>query len=363
VAGTCAFCGKTTSLTGEHVLGKWLSRIGLDLDPVAHVKGPLNRIGQEVGVTPPFTRTVRDVCGPCNNGWMSDLEAVAKRVLTPVILGEPTRLDGADLGAIAAWMQKTTLVAMLISSEDERAAGYGLPSSEYRALYEQRELMEPLPASQFWVAHYTGEQRFASTWVTPLTVTVDGLPEAEVPHAYAMTLVLGQLVLHGLRFTAPSMAVTVTTARDLPQIWPVTGDVAWPSGDVIGDDDFVAMAAGKEFGVAETHLSLRPWTPATELARSELFGTVIELPTICGKHAAHYPARLAQEAVRGARHGFMVSCDCDITYLIKTDTGGARCNAADSAEVIERLYDELPGEELVIEDANGTFVYKLIEDR
>jgi hypothetical protein len=130
---TCAFCGATGKLTGEHVLGDWLSRIGVNLDPVAHVTGPLNRIVREVGVTPPFRRTVRDVCGPCNNGWMSRLEDVARRVLTPFILGESGKLARADQGAIAAWLQKTALVAMLVSSEQARAGGYGLPPAEYRA--------------------------------------------------------------------------------------------------------------------------------------------------------------------------------------------------------------------------------------
>jgi hypothetical protein len=148
LAATCAFCGTTGKLTGEHVLGDWLSLIGLDLDPVVHVTGPLNRLVREVGVTPPFRRTVRDVCGPCNNGWMSQLEDVAKRTLTPFILGEPGRLARNDQGAVAAWLQKTALVAMLVSSEQERAGGYGLPPAEYRALYDQRSAMEPLPASQ-----------------------------------------------------------------------------------------------------------------------------------------------------------------------------------------------------------------------
>ena len=31
---TCAFCGFRGTLTGEHVLGSWLSKIGLDLTPV-----------------------------------------------------------------------------------------------------------------------------------------------------------------------------------------------------------------------------------------------------------------------------------------------------------------------------------------
>jgi len=38
--------------------------------------------------------------------------------------------------------------------------------------------------------------------------------------------------------------------------------------------------------VAQPHLTLQPWKPATELAASQLVGSMIELPTICGKHVA-----------------------------------------------------------------------------
>ncbi|NJC71906.1 hypothetical protein HC031_19615 [Planosporangium thailandense] len=153
---TCPFCGAVGKLTGEHVLGDWLSRIGLKLDPVALTTGPLNRIGRNIGVTPPFNRKVRDVCGPCNNGWMSRLEDVAKRVLTPLILGEPGNIAQAGQGRIAAWLEKTVLVAMLMSSEEEREGGYSLPAQEYRALYDRRAAMEPLPASQVGVETSAG---------------------------------------------------------------------------------------------------------------------------------------------------------------------------------------------------------------
>jgi hypothetical protein len=188
MAGACAFCGFSGKLTREHVFGDWISRIGLDLEPALHGTGPLNRIGQEQGVRPPFRQTVH-VCGACNNGWMSRLEAVAQRVLTPFILGEHGEIAPQDSGAVVAWAQKTALTAMLISSEEQRSAGYGLPASEYREAYAQRDEMRPLPASQFWAGRYAGEYRLASTWVTPLVVTVEGLPEPDWPRGYATTIV------------------------------------------------------------------------------------------------------------------------------------------------------------------------------
>ena len=139
---------------------------------------------------PPFRQRVRDVCGGCNNGWMSRLEAIAQRVLTPFILGEPGAISPEDQGAVAVWDQKTALTAMLVSSQEDREGGYGLPASEYHALYVVRDKAQPLPDSQFWVGRYSGVRAW-SVRVTPLAVRVDGLPEPDRPQGYAMTIVLG----------------------------------------------------------------------------------------------------------------------------------------------------------------------------
>lgn len=98
MARTCIFCGSSGPLSKEHVLGDWLTRIGLDLEPVEHMAGRLNRIGRDMGVALPFRQRVRDVCAPCNGGWMSRLEQVAQRVLTPFILGEPGTIEIPDQG-------------------------------------------------------------------------------------------------------------------------------------------------------------------------------------------------------------------------------------------------------------------------
>ena len=356
--GTCAFCGTTGKLTGEHVLGDWLSRIGLDLDPVAHVTGPLNRLVREVGVTPPFRRTVRDVCGPCNNGWMSQLEDVAKRTLTPFILGEPGMLARDDQGAVAAWLHKTALVAMLVSSEQERASGYGLPLAEYRALHDQRSAMEPLPASQAWIGRYGGESRLASIRVTPLVVTIEGLPEPDSPQGYAVTVLLGELLLTSVRFTTPGLQLDVMTTDGFAQLWPAVADIAWPPGEPVDDAGFLRLVSGKDLRVTEPHLALRPWKAATEGAPSRLVGSMIELPTICGKHVVYYPRVLVDEAMRGRFYGFMTSCECGVAYMIETEPDGAHCKAAGTPDAIGERYEALPGDEYMIEDEGGRFVYK-----
>ncbi len=55
---------------------------------------------------------------------MSRLEVVTQGVLTPLILGQHGRIGAPEQGAIAAWIQKTALTAMLVSSEADRGTGY-----------------------------------------------------------------------------------------------------------------------------------------------------------------------------------------------------------------------------------------------
>lgn len=356
MAEPCPFCGSMGPMTREHVLGDWLSRIGLSLQPVPHRSGWLNRLGRDLGVRPPFRQTVR-VCGPCNNGWMSDLEAVAQRVLAPFILGESGEVAVKDLGAVAAWVHKTALTAMLVSPEQERARGYGLPPSEYHELYAAREQMLPLPASRFWIGRYAGG-RSASVRATPLAVGVEGLPQADWPQGYAMTVVLGNLLVHGVRFTTPALETDLATRHELPPLWPAENPVSWPGGRTVDDSDVLALASGKDLVPLERHVVIEPWKQATDLDDSRLDGDLVMLPLICGKHIAYYPLALVGEAARGRFYVFITSCACPMAYLIQTEPDGAHCKAAGAADTIMDQFEALAGEELEIHDSNGSFTCK-----
>jgi hypothetical protein len=89
----------------------------------------------------PYATTVKMVCAACNDGWLSQLEGVAKPVIASLILGEDRRLPVNDQALIAARTCKTALMSLLMSSDEARARGYGSPLSEYLALYSQRDLI------------------------------------------------------------------------------------------------------------------------------------------------------------------------------------------------------------------------------
>lgn len=175
-------------------------------------------------------------------------------------------------------------------------------------MYALREELQPLPASQFWAGRYEGVRGWLIP-VTPLAVRVNGLPEPERPHAYAMTILLGQLVLQGVRFTTLSPQVCASTR--LPQFWPPAGPVTLPSGTPLNDDGFLDVAGGKDFRSTEQHIELQPWQPATDLTPSQTVGGMVELPTICGKHVAYYPAALVGEARQ--------RCDREIFASLETE--------------------------------------------
>lgn len=352
----CVFCGSTSNLTREHVLPNWLKDVGLDLAPSIHQAGPLNRIPRQWS-SRPFGTTVKMVCEACNGGWMSALEGAAKPVLTPLIRGESRRLPDEDQALIAAWTCKTALVSLLLSPNE---ALPGAPPSEYAALYAQRDHVEPLPFSQYWIGSYGGHRRQGSIWVTPFVIEVIGASSPHVvPSGYAMTLALGKLVVQGVRFTEPALQVELTTTWGFLDIWPPTDIFPRPTAGVADDDILDQMDEAKTFVSQTKGVRLAPFRPATELPASTVEGDLIRLPLYCGKHEAFYPAVLAQETLRTGKHYvFLTGCACPLGYIIRTEADGAHMKRWGEPEAIEAAYEKWPGEEFLIDDQYGAIFFK-----
>jgi hypothetical protein len=356
---TCAFCGSTKRPRGrEHVLPDWLSTIGLDLLQVEYHVGRLNQVPRKWTSTP-FTATVRAVCDDCNHGWMSGLEGAAKPILTPLILGEARDLSADDQRLIAAWTFKTALVAMLSSSDEDRARGYGVPAAEYAPLYSARDHPEPLPYSKFWIGYYEGERPPGTIHVVPLVVELEGITESDMPAAYLVTVVIGKLLVQGVRFTTPSLYVELATTPELPQIWPTQPIAIWPPDPHIDDPSLKTMLQGKALRSLHPGIRLAPFKPATDLEPSEIKGSMLKQPVPCGQHYICFPAVLAQEAMLdGKRYVFVTKCDCEIAYLVVLKADGAHFRNDGTIEHMAEIIERLEGDEYALEDDNGHFFYK-----
>src|SRR5215471_11034229 len=93
-------------------------------------------------------------------------------------------------------------------------------------------------------------------------------------------------------------------------------------------------------------------------SRQQVGRDMVELPTACGKHVAHYPSILISEAMNSQFYAFVVSCDCGIAYLIHTEPDGAHCKAGGDPAAIAELYDQLSGGEDTFTNGSWTFMCK-----
>jgi len=203
-----------------------------------------------------------------------------------------------------------------------------------------------------------------SVRATPLVAATDGVPEPELPEGYLTTIVLGQVLLQGVRMTDPDCPdLTVRAKQNMPRIWPEIVTARWPEGEFVDDARYEMFALGRDLRVREPRVSLRPWKPAIELPASQLVGDMMELPTICGKHVAYYPGILVEEAMHGRFYAFTVSCDCGLAYLIHTEHDGAHCKAGGDPEAIAERYAQVAGVEDNFTNGNVYFRAKRLNGR
>jgi hypothetical protein len=176
----------------------------------------------------------------------------------------------------------------------------------------------------------------------------------------SMTVILGQILLHGVRFTTPLLEVSMATKLGLPVLWPSADSVEWPSGSALTDAAFFRFIDGRDLQVTELGVAISRWIPATDLPRSQVVGSTIQLPLACGKHVTYYPIRLAMAARQGHASAFTASCDCGLAYLIHTEPDGARCKAIGEAEDVQEQFDALPGRESQVQLSDREFSYKML---
>jgi hypothetical protein len=116
------FCG-ATPLTNEHVFGQWTSEFfsmeeksNAELSKKYVVRQDKNALGENEVVfedrgldIPVRDVTVKVVCGPCNNGWMGDIELNMKRLYARMVAGK-VPLSPDDVALLRRWALKTAVM-------------------------------------------------------------------------------------------------------------------------------------------------------------------------------------------------------------------------------------------------------------
>lgn len=356
MALTCVFCGAKGAMTREHVWPNWLSGLGIIDESVEIGVGRLNRLFDRRGPMPAFQVTVKSVCEKCNNGWMSDLEHEVRPVLAHIIYGNACTIDSAKQPVVAFWALKTLLTSMLTLPKDGRN---GVAKSEYNDLYASVNADGQPNNMQVWIGQYKGERHLIQA--TPMVVVPKGSSEPPVPQAYVFSIVLGEALIQGVRFTDPSKKISLISMRNFGQVWPVLGNISWPVGKSVDDDSIERCLKGKELQSTDSRVQFIPWSLAVDLPMGTQDGSAVSMLTPCGKHNVFYPALLVEEARQGRFYMFHTSCECGKAYLYRTEPDGVHCIACGTYDGIESAYDALAGVEYCFENDRGILFCKLYD--
>lgn len=186
-----------------------------------------------------LTARIREVCAPCNNGWMSALEVsvqpLLKRLWRPEYPLGRTVVSPAEAQVVAAWAAKTAWVWERVSDQQITAT-----------VEMRKQLMDhqqPPEFTQVWIARHVGKTNFG-VYVGRMEVTHqdDQWDAGRRRHVLMCTLT----------FRGLTVLVRTDDGRGVPgmrppsdqwrQFWPVTEVVQWPPLRPASDDDVQAIA-------------------------------------------------------------------------------------------------------------------------
>nr|MDT0658976.1 hypothetical protein [Micromonospora sp. DSM 115978] len=235
MARKCVFCGVSGGLTAEHVFGDWISRT-MNLPPeyelLHEMDGPIR--GYRQRRTRKIDIKAKVVCSSCNNGWMSQIESRAKRVLLPLFGGRHTVLDNDDIKAARIWITKTAILTAFVSPGIESVVTRELT----KRFYENRE---SFPCENAWIglAGQTSPQVIFKVIPKLMNARFDSRGESHV--IYHWTAVVGRLAMMSIIFPESmwryQSELQISAKPYLLSLDSCDTSIAWPP-DVAVPDKF-----------------------------------------------------------------------------------------------------------------------------
>lgn len=232
----CVFCHrKGQTLTREHVYPDWLSSLfDKDTKGINEVSGnSVNRVWQ--GRV--FQHKVKLVCGDCNNGWMSTLEAEAKDLITSLAFTHDGRtLSEEEQKKISLWVHKTVLI---INKAVGGKGEFNIPDSFYEQLYEHRQPTANILVTVGWrmLANGSKDQPLASFEIKQVSTMEVEKSSAEAIRGqmdegglvWSAILALGNVVFHVVGTSLNGqLEVGSSDPRMFAQVNPYHEDLPWP---------------------------------------------------------------------------------------------------------------------------------------
>jgi hypothetical protein len=250
----CVFCGATDQkMSKEHVWPEWVRHL---LPPNASEGGHTYSFAdvergefRRLRHLPPHAIKVRDVCEPCNNGWMNGAEVAVRPLASQMMDGSPIEFRRAEQTELAFWGAMKALVA----GRAMRSSSFLklIPAEDYQAICEGGETRTPpsgflvyLAKSAWSVGHApAGFFRFSG-------LSREGSEEGDEFDGYALVFTMLDLVIVVIRvfLTEPTRYIPFDDERFaafLARVCPMTPEgVTWPPDAAFTAQGLEALSGG-----------------------------------------------------------------------------------------------------------------------
>jgi hypothetical protein len=251
----CAFCIYRDAGNDEHIWSDWMGKM------LPHDRYNFRRISQDGVIRhfqgPKINLKAGVVCGECNHGWMSNLEAELQHspFKEMMLNGTPVTLARNDIELIAAFAFKTIVIANHMKLREGGTFFTDGERTRFRRTHQ-------LPAGfQVWLS--MRQSRAKRTGIFKSSYGIHRHPRYGYEF-YTLTWGLGHVIVQALaghwtrkklRKKATPIAVTQTPEMDecAIAVWPFRGPVKWPPPKPVTDDMI------RRFCTRFDSLEIPPW--------------------------------------------------------------------------------------------------------
>jgi hypothetical protein len=245
-AKACFFCGQLGDMTKEHVWAQWLGKDAEVDDSQVTTSSGFRRTGDFEMTESPNLRSlrratvlaaqVREVCGTCNNGWMSRLEQAAepllRRLWAPSYSLGFTAFSIDSQRTIATWATKTAWIREFITRSTTA-------TSEMRL--DLMTQLHPPALTTVWAARYSGERNFSSLIEQIGVHHQDKHWTEETREVMIVELIFNGICLLVRTDSGPGIPPVWLPPERWLQIWPASGTAIWPPRSPVEDTELNAL--------------------------------------------------------------------------------------------------------------------------
>lgn len=175
-----------------------------------------------------FTLKNRVVCESCNNGWMSEVEDLAKPILLKLISGTSCELSKNETSSISFWIAMKLVTAEFAEKAENLEV---TPFSERKAMMEKRQI--PNYFNIFIGSHSTGHNSawLRSSWTMALSpLGPDPKLEGRERNSQSVSFIIGPIFIFVINIRLNSFDINANfNFGKLKKIHPSNRDfLKWP---------------------------------------------------------------------------------------------------------------------------------------